>query len=91
MGYQFWSDIYDVPSTLSDTFTIPHQEVTITVAGIYGTANPIEGVKVYLFTPSGSYLGQYSGNQCGWTDTLYLPDQPYKVRVDYLGRAVLVG
>ena len=86
LGYQFWSDIYDVPNTLSDVFTIPHQEVTITVAGIYGTSEPIEGVKVYLFTPSGSYLGQYQLTNVNGQVILYLPNQPYKVRVDYLGQ-----
>ncbi|MCJ7500117.1 DUF6531 domain-containing protein, partial [bacterium] len=86
LGYQFWSDIYDVPNTLSDVFTIPHQEVTVTVAGIYGTSEPIEGVKVYLFTPSGSYLGQYQLTNVYGQVILSLPNQPYKVRVDYLGQ-----
>ena len=85
LGYQFWSDIYDVPSTLSDAFMIPHQETVITVAGIYGTSEPIEGVKVYLFTPSGSYLGQYYVTNADGQVIFYLPNQPYKVRIDYLG------
>ena len=86
LGYQFWSDIYDVPNTLSDAFMISHQEVTITVAGIYSTSESIEGVKVYLFTPSGSYLGQYEVTNVDGQVTFYLPDQPYKVRIDYLGQ-----
>jgi len=86
LGYQYWSNVYEVPTTLNDILTIPHQEVTITVEALYGTANPIEGVNVYLFTPSGSYLGQVQATNVDGQIILYLPDQPYKVRVDYLGQ-----
>ncbi|MDY7034990.1 MAG: DUF6531 domain-containing protein, partial [Thermodesulfobacteriota bacterium] len=85
LGYQYWSNTYEVPTTLNDVFTIQHQDVIITVETLYGTASPVEGVNVYLFTPSGSYLGQVQSTNVDGQITLYLPDQPYKVRVDYLG------
>jgi RHS repeat-associated protein len=85
LGYQYWSNVYDVPTTLNDILTIPHQEVIITVEALYGTATPIEGVNVYLFIPSGKYLGQFQMTNVDGQVVLYLPDQPYKVRVDYQG------
>ena len=36
MGYQFWTNLYTVPTTLSGTLTIPHQDVTVTVNEVYG-------------------------------------------------------
>ena len=35
MGYQFWCDALEVPSTLSHTMSIPHRESTITVNTFY--------------------------------------------------------
>ena len=60
LGYQFWSDISTIPTTLSDTLTIPHQDVTVTVNEVYAyDVTPLENIKVYLFTASGSYMSQY--------------------------------
>jgi RHS repeat-associated protein len=86
LGYPYWSDVYTVPNMLSDIYIIAHHEVTITVQGLYEIGTPLEGLKVYLFTPSGAYLGQYVVTSAEGKVTLNLPDQPYKVRVDYLGR-----
>ena len=86
LGYQYWSDIYEVPSIFSDTYIIAHQEVIVAVEGLYGTVAPLEGLNVYLFTISGTYLGQYQVTDAEGKIILTLPDQRYKVRVDYLGR-----
>jgi hypothetical protein len=86
LGYQFWSEVLDVPASLSETFTIPHQDVVITVEGLYQSAEPMAGLKVYLFNPSGSYLGKYRVTDENGQVTFSLPDEPYKVRVDYLGQ-----
>ncbi len=85
LGYQFWSDIYHVPTTLSETLTLTHQDVVITVEGFYQQSEPLTGLKVYLFNPYGSYLGQYQVTEDSGQVTFNLPDQEYKVRVDYLG------
>jgi RHS repeat-associated protein len=85
LGYQFWSPVYDVLQTLSDVFTIPHQEVAVTVDGFYSTQEPIQGVKVYLFTASGSYVGLSGTTDASGQVRFSLPDRQYKVRVDYLG------
>ena len=53
-GYQFWSEIYSVPTSLSGTFTIPHQDVVIRVEGLdQGAPEPMQGLNAYLFTSSG--------------------------------------
>ena len=85
LGYQFWSLAYDVPRTLSDIFTILHDEVAVTVDGFYLTHEPIQGVKFYLFTASGSYLGISGTTDANGQVRFSLPDRQYKVRADYLG------
>jgi len=58
LGYQFWTEIYSVPSSLSGTLTIPHQDVTVSGMVLnQGSPYPMEGVSVYLFTASGLSLG----------------------------------
>ncbi|MBW2115099.1 MAG: Ig-like domain-containing protein, partial [Deltaproteobacteria bacterium] len=47
LGCQFWTDVYNIPATLSETLTIPHQDVTITVQKIFqGEPGPLEGLNV---------------------------------------------
>jgi len=86
LGYQFWSQVYQMPTTFSGNLTIMHQDVVIAVEGFYQSAESLEGLKVYLFAPSGSYLGQNQVTDALGCVTFTLPGRPYKVRVDYLGR-----
>jgi hypothetical protein len=86
MGYPFWSDVFHVPLAFSGSATILHADVVITVEGFYQSAEPLEGLKVYLFNPSGSYLGKYLITDSQGRAVFHLPHQPYVVRVDYLGR-----
>jgi len=86
LGNQFWTEVYALPDTLSGVFTIPHLEVSITVAGLYLEPELLAGLKTYLFTASGSYLGQYQITDVDGRVSFILPDREYKVRVDYLGR-----
>lgn len=85
LGYQFWTDVYNVPTSLSGNFSIPHQNSIITVQGVYQGSLPLAGVKVYLFTQSGSYLSQTQTTNASGQVTFSLPNESYKVRVDYLG------
>ena len=85
LGYQFWSDLYNIPSTLSGEIVLPHQDVTVTVLGFYQETSPLAGLSTYLFTPSGSYLGQHGVTDADGQVFFNLPDREYKVRVDYLG------
>ncbi len=87
LGYQFWSDVYDVPDMLYDVMAIPHQDVIITAVSDSQDQQPVSGLNVYLFSPSGSYLGQSGVTDALGQVTFYLPDQEYKVRVDSSGNS----
>jgi hypothetical protein len=84
-GYQFWSDVYTIPTSPSGILSIPHRKVTISVQGWFDTHQPMPGIRVYLFAPSGSYLGTYLTTTSDGTVVFTLPDKQYKVRCDYLG------
>ena len=43
-----------MPTVLSGVFTIPHQDVVITVQGLYLGPEPKPGINVYLFTGAGA-------------------------------------
>jgi len=73
------------PDHVPGFFTIQHQQVVITVEGLYLSAEPLVGLKVYLYTSAGSYQGQYQLTDTNGQVSFSLPDQEYKVRVDYLG------
>ena len=85
LAYQFWSPAYDIPSNLSGALDLGHQNTFVTVESVYQTSEPLAGVKVYLFSPSGSYLGQHRITDSNGQVVFSLPDQSYRVRVDYLG------
>jgi len=85
LGYQFWTPVFTVPDTGALTHTIAHSDVAITVEKQNGAVSEaIEGVKVYLFTSSGSYQGVNSTTDAEGQVTFSLPDTDYKVRADYL-------
>jgi hypothetical protein len=87
LGYQFWSTETQVTGDTNIVLTIPHQPVEVTVQGVFhGVPEPIEGIKVYLFSSAGSYLGQYQQTNSSGKATFDLPEKGYKVRADYLGQ-----
>ena len=85
MGYQFWSEEYNTGATSAGTLYLDQQDVTITVEGLYLSTAPLEGLKVYLFTPTGAYLGQHAVTDGSGQVRFSLPKQDYQVRVDTLG------
>ncbi|MFH2064494.1 MAG: putative Ig domain-containing protein [Pseudomonadota bacterium] len=82
MGYQFWSPVYTLNANISETLTIPHQDVTITVAGDYPATEPIAAIPVYLFTETGSYMNKNLTTDASGQVTFNLPEKSYKVRAD---------
>ena len=85
LGYQFWTEAILVDGDMAVTFPIDHHQVEITVQGsLQDSVVPIAGTKVYLFTPAGSYLGQYQLTSEDGRVMFSLPDQIYRVRADYL-------
>ena len=91
LGYQFWTDIFQVPATLEETFAIPHHDVQATVSAVFDQSDPIPGVKVHLFSPSGSYLGQNATTDENGLASFLLPEQDYKLRADCFGRQFWSG
>ena len=85
LGYQFWTPVFTVPDTGALPHTIAHSDVAVTVEKQNGAVSEaIEGVKVYLFTSSGSYQGVNSTTNAQGQVTFSLPAADYKVRADYL-------
>ncbi|MCG8688323.1 MAG: hypothetical protein MI892_25850, partial [Desulfobacterales bacterium] len=85
LGYKFWTDVLSVPETVSQSLTIPHEDVVVSVAGQYQSAFAVQGVKTYLFSASGSYMGLNATTDANGQVVYSLPNQAYKVRADYLG------
>jgi hypothetical protein len=87
LGYQFWSEQTQVAGDTAIVLAIPHQQVEIQVRGVFqGTAEPFAGVTAYLFTAAGTYLGQSLKTDTNGKVLFDLPEKPYKIRADYLGR-----
>lgn len=84
LGYHFWTDVYTLPETSSSVLTIPHQDVSITLNSRFDTTDPIQGVKVYLFTASNAYQGQSVTTDSNGMAFFNLPEQSYKLRADHL-------
>jgi hypothetical protein len=86
LGYQHWSQTVTVPDQLTAAVAIPHQDVTVTFDGIYlGSDAPFSGQHLYLYTDSGSYTGINHTTDENGQAVFRLPDQPFKIRADYLG------
>jgi len=82
LGCHFWSQDIPVPATLSAQVVIEEQtaETVVTVAGA-----PEPGVRVYLFSEGGSYLGLYSTTDVDGKVSFDLPaGHVFKFRADYL-------
>jgi hypothetical protein len=87
MGYQFWSDETFITEDKSMVLTIPHQQDVVTVSGVFqGTSEPVIGIKGYLFSSAGSYMGQYQPTDADGKIAFNLPEKAYKIRADYMGQ-----
>jgi len=87
LGYQYWSGLVTIPDTLAQTMIIDHSDLTVTFQGAYlGAIQPLDNRRVYLFSPSGTYLGQYRDTDADGQVVFSLPDHSYEVRCDELGR-----
>ena len=84
LGYQFWSDPTSVIALTSVDLLIPYQSARIAVNGTYQSASdPIAGIKTYLFTAAGTYMGQTRTTDANGQVIFNLPERGYKVRADY--------
>ena len=87
LGSNFWTDVIDVSESLTFTKTIPHQTVMITIQGVLnGDVQPRNGIPVYLFSPTDTYLSVSMLTDVNGQAQFKLPEVPFKVRADYLGQ-----
>ncbi|MGD8664048.1 MAG: hypothetical protein PVH37_29240, partial [Desulfobacterales bacterium] len=87
LGYQFWSSETYVTIDTNIDFTIAHQDVIVTLDnGSSEVIEPLAGINVYLFKPSGSYLGKNLLTDENGQARFHLPRQPYQIRADFLGQ-----
>ena len=87
MAYQFWSEETLVSEDTNIDLTIAHQQVEITVQEMFqGTPDPMQGINVYLFTSAEFYLDWYEQTDASGKSVFDLPQEPYKVRADYLSQ-----
>jgi YD repeat-containing protein len=83
LGYQFWSEVVTIPAASSVDVTIPQEQVEVQVTTSTG---PASGVKVYLFTESGTYLGLNQTTDAAGKVSFTLPvGKNYKFRADVAG------
>jgi len=83
LGYQFWSDVVTIPDVSSVEVMINEEVVEVTVTTVSG---PAEGVRVYLFTESSTYLGLNQQTDAAGKVSFDLPvGKNYKFRADILG------
>ncbi|MBW2344541.1 MAG: carboxypeptidase regulatory-like domain-containing protein, partial [Deltaproteobacteria bacterium] len=79
LGQQFWSGELTWQDISVD---IPMADAEITVTG---SGQPLEGVNVYVFSTSGSYLNENDTTDVNGRVTFRLPAGTYKFRADYQG------
>jgi YD repeat-containing protein len=79
LDQQYWSGEFVWQDTV---VSIPMADAEITVTG---GGLPQEGVKVYVFSASGSYLGLNQFTDVDSKVSFHLPATTYKFRVDYQG------
>jgi filamentous hemagglutinin family protein len=90
LGYQFWSGQFIVPNVMTLTENINHKQVKLTVLGdLNGLFSPKENIRLYLFNPSGVYLGKSQTTNSSGEAFFNLPQKSYRIRADYLGSQYL--
>ncbi|MDJ0667424.1 MAG: RHS repeat-associated core domain-containing protein, partial [Desulfobacterales bacterium] len=87
LGYQYWSDNCSIPGISNTSLPIVHRDITVKAGATYRTERlAIENANTYVFTPAGSYQRINARTDSSGSTMFNLPDQAYKVRLDYLGR-----
>jgi RHS repeat-associated protein len=85
LGGQFMSEILTVTTGSANAFTVATGGGTLAVSLETQDQTPLEGINLYLFSASGSYLG-LSGQTDSSGEVAYaVPSGTYKVRADYMG------
>ena len=83
LGSQFWSNQVSVPEVLSTDVVIAHETAEVSVTT---SAGAVKGVKVYLFSANGTYLGRYQETDTAGIMSFDLPvGSSFQFRADILG------
>jgi hypothetical protein len=86
-GYRFWSDLLPFSGPFSHTHIIPHSEIRFSATQTYlGEATTLAGLKTYLFSAQGAYLGISKTTDSSGQSIFVLPDMNYKIRLGRLGQ-----
>ncbi|KUG24609.1 hypothetical protein ASZ90_005563 [hydrocarbon metagenome] len=86
MGYQFWTNVFSVPTQQAADFTIELFDTPVAVSAYYQTSRPLSDLNVYLFTQAGAYVNVKNTTDSNGGVVFRIPNKDYKIRVDYLGR-----
>ena len=86
LGYQFWTNVYSVPTQQAAEFAIELFDTPVTVNAFYRTSSPLSDLNVYLFTQAGAYVNVKNTTDSNGGVVFSIPNKDYKIRVDYLGR-----
>jgi len=82
---RYYSGVVTIVSGGENTYTIDCGGGELRVKVDNGDGAELEGVRVYLFSEDGGYLGQYGVTGDGGEYGFMVSSGGYKVRVDYLG------
>ena len=85
MGNQYWSDIATIQPGGTNHIDINAGGGNLQVTVDNGSGMPMQGIKTYLFSTSGSYLGVFQTTGTSGVVNFNVPEGTYKVRADYLG------
>ena len=86
LGQRFWTDAISVNADTPYPFTLPHRETIVAVNGdLAGDAVPLAGVRVYLYTAAGTYVGRWADTDQDGRVVFSLPAADFTVRADYCG------
>jgi RHS repeat-associated protein len=77
LGKKYWSEVFNA---LDSTIDIPHGDLELTVAK---AGNNLAGVKVYLFSEAGTYLGYNGVTDDSGQVVFTVPEAAYQLRIDY--------
>jgi hypothetical protein len=88
LGHEFWSADVEAAAGAVAEKRIAHRGCRVAVRGVCeGQARPLAGAEAHLFTEGGTYLGRSKNMNDAGEARFSLPDRPFRVRVDHLGRS----
>ena len=87
LGHQYWTAPFSIPGEDAVTYDISHRRVEVNAyTDFNGDRVPVAGSKVYLFSSENTYLNRSVSTDENGQAFFNLPEQAYKVRLDYLGK-----